>query len=159
MQNKIIITVMFVAVFGFLGSQGLSKESNLALNNENNLTKNWFDIGTCFVCKEAIIQMRFFISNPEFEEKLRKYIRVNLCPKLGIFRQMCEDFVYNEMADFFEDLEFYMNNPDLACMEMNFCGNNETNKNKNNSTPKVTNNLLHKIIEEKNTQENVVTEK
>uniref|UniRef100_A0A915NB44 Saposin B-type domain-containing protein n=1 Tax=Meloidogyne floridensis TaxID=298350 RepID=A0A915NB44_9BILA len=101
MQNKIIITVLFVTVFGFLGSEGLSKESNLEINNENNLTKNWFDIGTCFVCKEAIIQMRFFLSNPEFEEKLRKYIR-------------CEDFVDNELADFFEDLEFYMNNPDLV---------------------------------------------
>uniref|UniRef100_A0A915LKM2 Saposin B-type domain-containing protein n=1 Tax=Meloidogyne javanica TaxID=6303 RepID=A0A915LKM2_MELJA len=158
MQDKIIITVLFIAVFGFLGSQGLSKESNLAINNEANLTKNWFDIGTCFVCKEAIIQMRFFLSNPEFEEKLRKYIRVNLCPKFGIFRQMCEDFVDNELADFFEDLEFYMNNPDLACMEMNFCTTNLTNN--TNNTPKVNNNLLHKIIEEeKNTQENVVTEK
>jgi len=41
MQNKIIITVLFVTVFGFLGSEGLSKESNLEINNENNLTKNW----------------------------------------------------------------------------------------------------------------------
>jgi len=43
-------------------------------------------------------------------------------------------------------------------MEMNFCTTNLINN--TNNTPKVNNNLLHKIIEEeKNTQENVVTEK
>ncbi|KAL7079525.1 hypothetical protein ACQ4LE_001198 [Meloidogyne hapla] len=152
MQNKIIISVLIIAAFGILGNEGHPKE--LKIKNEDNINSNktWFDIGTCFVCKEAVIQMRFFLSNPEMEEKLRKYIRVNLCPKFGIFRQMCEDFVDNEMADFFEDMEFYMNNPDLACMEMSFCSNS-TNNDINNNTPKI-NILSPKMIkEEKNIQE------
>ncbi|KAF7637638.1 hypothetical protein Mgra_00002895, partial [Meloidogyne graminicola] len=103
---------------------GLPKELRIIneIKTNNNIEQqNWLKVGSCFVCQEAILQMRFFFSNPQMEEKIRKYIRINLCPKVGIFQQMCEDFVDNEMADFFEDMEYYMNNPEQACMEMSFC--------------------------------------